>query len=269
MGLFGSIGAAIGGSKGRNSLSDFMKQITAQNNTATGKPIDNSHSHSNDSSTQQNPGGTPEMQQPVPIIQPNNMANNNYTNSSTQKIGADLFQGEALAAQTAQRRMTGSNPTPLPGEEFGSAIGDNQLETPLMQQKKGKTQTVQNDPKLEKGSDSSYGISGYVNTEKEYKQALQEKNHPNIYKSPVMQANYPHSDSKYKMVNVQDLEDMGRIKSDKIGKYVVNSDEMKTNSSRDTLRLGKNPKHYSGREYKDKDMIDETDFEDFAKNINK
>ena len=215
MGLFGSIGAAIGGSKGRNSLSDFMKQITAQNNTATGKPIDNSHSHSNDSSTQQNPGGTPEMQQPVPIIQPNNMANNNYTNSSTQKIGADLFQGEALAAQTAQRRMTGSNPTPLPGEEFGSAIGDNQLETPLMQ------------------------------------------------------ANYPHSDSKYKMVNVQDLEDMGRIKSDKIGKYVVNSDEMKTNSSRDTLRLGKNPKHYSGREYKDKDMIDETDFEDFAKNVNK
>ena len=75
--------------------------------------------------------------------------------------------------------------------------------------------------------------------------------------------------SKYKKVNVQDLEDSGSIKSDKKGKYIVNSDEMKTNSSRDTLRLGKNPKHYSGKEYKDKDLIDETDYENFAKDVNK
>tara|TARA_R110000782_G_scaffold261874_1_gene353725 strand:- start:43 stop:687 length:645 start_codon:yes stop_codon:yes gene_type:complete len=132
MGLFGAIGSAIGGSKGRNSLSDFMKQITPKNNTAAGKPVDNSHSHSNDSSTQQRSGGRPEMQQPIPIVQPNNMANNNYTNSNTQRVGADLFKGEALANQTAQRRMTGSNPTPLPGEESGG-MGDNQLEAPLMQ----------------------------------------------------------------------------------------------------------------------------------------
>jgi hypothetical protein len=132
MGLFGAIGAALGGSKGRNSLSDFMKQITPKNNTAAGKPVDNSHSHSNDSSTQQRSGGRPEMQQPIPIVQPNNMANNNYTNSNTQRVGADLFKGEALANQTAQRRMTGSNPTPLPGEESGG-MGDNQLQAPLMQ----------------------------------------------------------------------------------------------------------------------------------------
>lgn len=132
MGLFGAIGAALGGSKGRNSLSDFMKQITPKNNTAAGKPVDNSHSHSNDSSTQQRSGGRPETQQPVPIVQPNNMANNNYTNPNTQRVGADLFKGEALASQTAQRRMTGSNPTPLPGEESGG-VGDNQLEAPLMQ----------------------------------------------------------------------------------------------------------------------------------------
>ena len=75
--------------------------------------------------------------------------------------------------------------------------------------------------------------------------------------------------SKYKKVNVQDLEDSGSIKSDKKGKYIVNSDEMKTNSSRDTLRLGQNPKHYSGKEYKDKDLIDETDYENFAKDVNK
>ena len=132
MGLFGAIGAAIGGSKGKGSLSDFMKQFTSQNNSSGNKPVDNSHSHSNDSSTQQRSGGRPETQQPVPIVQPNNMANNNYTNPNTQRVGADLFKGEALASQTAQRRMTGSNPTPLPGEESGG-MGDNQLEAPLMQ----------------------------------------------------------------------------------------------------------------------------------------
>ena len=56
--------------------------------------------------------------------------------------------------------------------------------SPMMQAKKSKMQTAQNDPKLQEGSDASYGISGYVNTKKEYKQALQKKNHPYIYDSP-------------------------------------------------------------------------------------
>ena len=75
--------------------------------------------------------------------------------------------------------------------------------------------------------------------------------------------------SKYKAVNVQDLEDMGRVKKDKISQYVVNSDEMKTGSSRDTLRLPKGAKHYSGKKYKTGQMIDESDFEDFTKQYNK
>ena len=137
MGLFGAIGSAIGGSKGKGSLSDFMKQFTSQNNSSGNKPVDDSHTHSNssqrrDDAMQKRSGGRPETQQPVPIVQPNNMANNNYTNPNTQRVGADLFKGEALASQTAQRRMTGSNPTPLPGEESGG-MGDNQLEAPLMQ----------------------------------------------------------------------------------------------------------------------------------------
>ena len=70
--------------------------------------------------------------------------------------------------------------------------------------------------------------------------------------------------SKYRMVNVQDLEDMGAVKSDKKGKYVVNSDEMKTGTSRDTLRLPRGAKHYTGRDYKVGELIDESDFEDFA-----
>ena len=81
--------------------------------------------------------------------------------------------------------------------------------------------------------------------------------------------NFDEPKSKYKKVNVQDLEDMGRVKSDKKGKYVVNSDEMKTGSSRDTLRLPRGAKHYTGRDYKVGEMIDESDFEDFAKDVNK
>ena len=86
-------------------------------------------------------------------------------------------------------------------------------------------------------------------------------------KNPPLNQNDPNS--KYKTVNVQDLEDMGKVKSDKKGKYVVNSDEMKTGSSRDTLRLPRGAKHYTGRDYKVGEMIDESDFEDFAKDVNK
>ena len=102
------------------------------------------------------------------------------------------------------------------------------------------------------GSDASFGISGYVNDKKQFKSALNQG-----------------TESKYKMVNVQDLEDMGAVKSDKKGKYVVNSDEMKTGTSRDTLRLPRGAKHYTGRDYKVGELIDESDFEDFAKDVNK
>ena len=146
------------------------------------KPIDNSHSHSKQESQNGALGAAAISAGAVP--QQPNIMNQNFTNPDSQRIASGMFQGQDLENQMAQRRST---PTPVPG---GS--GDQDI-SPLMQQQKGKTQTVQNDPKLQEGSDASYGISGYVNTEKEYKQALQEKNHPNVYNSPVKQTNYPHS----------------------------------------------------------------------------
>ena len=131
-----------------------------------------------------------------------------------------------------------SQPVPVPGNQ-----------TPMMQQQKGKMQTVQNDPKLQEGSDASYGISGYVNTEKEYKQALQEKNHPNVYNSPVKQINYPHADPN------------------KGKPYVVNErpgvwQPGTKDRGKDTLFL---PKSFQGQKGK---MIDEDDYIDNSK-INK
>ena len=40
---------------------------------------------------------------------------------------------------------------------------------------------------------------------------------------------------------------------------------MKTGTSRDTLRLPRGAKHYTGRDYKVGELIDESDFEDFAR----
>jgi len=212
MGLFGAIGSAIGGSKGKGSLSDFMKQFTSQNNSSGNKPVDNSHSHSNDSSTQQRSGGRPETQQPVPIVQPNNMANNNYTNPNTQRVGADLFKGEALASQTAQRRMTGSNPTPLPGEESGG-MGDNQLEAPLMQT---------NFPHPDPNKDRPYVVNERPGV---WQPGTEDRSRDTLFlpksfkgqKGKMIDEDDYIDNSKinkdeYFQVGVQDLEDQGRIK---------------------------------------------------------
>ena len=185
-------------------------------------------------------------------------------------IGTPLYTDEISTQQNDIKNMR-STPSNLPGgrPESSSTYGDMFFNSPMNQAKKSKMQTAQNDSKLQKGSDASYGISGYVNTKEEYKQALQEKNHPYVYDSPSKSPMNQGTKSKYKAVNVQDLEDMGRVKKDKISQYVVNSDEMKTGTSRDTLRLPPNAKHYSGKKYKTGQMIDETDFEDFTKKINK
>ena len=142
------------------------------------------------------------------MINPPN--NNKFIGLQDQQTLGQLNDPLQTEQDFLAKRM--SQPVPVPGDQ-------NQTMSPMMQQQKGKMQTVQNDPKLQKGSDASYGISGYVNTEKEYKQALQEKNHPNVYSSPAKQTDYPHADSN------------------KSRPYVVNKE--KTGTSKDTLFLPK------------------------------
>ena len=227
---------------------------------------------------------------------------NKFASYKMQELGKNLFQGEELAQQIANKEL--SQPVPPPGRIPQSPYGDI---NPIMNKdsrearrqerknirmankglrqarrerakgvkeqgqenysydgyekgrynKKGDDIEYGKTPRYSKknppsGSDASFGISGYVNDKKQFKSALNQG-----------------TESKYKMVNVQDLEDMGAVKSDKKGKYVVNSDEMKTGTSRDTLRLPRGAKHYTGRDYKVGELIDESDFEDFAKDVNK
>ena len=112
---------------------------------------------------------------------------NKFIGLKQQQSMGQLTDPQSFQQQFNVNRFT--QPLAVPGDQ-------NQTMSPMMQQEKSKVQTVQNDPKLQKGSDASYGISGYVNTEKEYKQALQEKNHPNVYGSPAKQTDYPHAGIK-------------------------------------------------------------------------
>ena len=78
----------------------------------------------------------------------------------------------------------------------------------------------------------------------------------------------PLAQTKYRMPleGVQDLQDMGAVKEDKKGQYVVNQN---ATSVSDTLRFPKGTTHYSGNPYEVGQTIDETDFEEIVKKVNK
>ena len=222
---------------------------------------------------------------------------NKFANQKMQQLGQNLFQGEEMAQQIANKQLDQPIPPPGPYGDMNPIMNKNSREARRQERKnirmankglrssrrerakdikaaggpeeysvdgyhKGeynkrgvkidnpqKRYSKKNPPD---GSDASFGISGYVNDKEQFKSALNQG-----------------KKSKYKMVNVQDLEDMGAVKSDKKGKYVVNSDEMKTGTGRDTLRLPRGSKHYTGKPYKVGQLIDESDFEEFGKKVNK
>lgn len=140
---------------------------------------------------------------------------NKFANQKMQEFGQTAFDIQQFEENNMQMRQgvnkiqSLDSPVPPPGSVPESPYGDITV-NPIMQQdlKKRKIQGAKNDPKLEKGSDDSYGISGYVNTKKEYKQALQEKNHPNVYVSkPPLNVNLDPNKYKYKKGELVDTDD--------------------------------------------------------------
>ena len=80
---------------------------------------------------------------------------------------------------------------------------------------------------------------------------------PNFYASPLNQ--------DYNEVNVQDLQDMGKVKKNKKGKYVVNENPTTVN---DTLYIPKKFRSYTGKKLKVGEMIDESDYENLSNETN-
>jgi len=229
---------------------------------------------------------------------------NKFANQKIQELGQTLFQGDQMAQQMSQQRL--DQPLPPPGsygdinpimnkdsrearrqERKNIRMANKALRSSRRERAKGVKEQGQENYSYDgyekgrynkKGDDIEYGKTPRYSKKNPplnqndpiIKPIIKDRTRK-VKEVPVQRPpfNFDDPKSKYKTVNVQDLEDMGRVKSDKKGKYVVNSDEMKTGSSRDTLRLPRGAKHYTGRDYKVGEMIDESDFEDFAKDVNK
>ena len=73
------------------------------------------------------------------------------------------------------------------------------------------------------------------------------------------------ANQNYNEVNVQDLQDMGKVKKNKKGKYVVNENPKTVN---DTLYIPKKFRSYTGKKLKVGEMIDESDYENLSNETN-
>jgi|TARA_R110002153_G_scaffold62599_1_gene168345 hypothetical protein len=80
---------------------------------------------------------------------------------------------------------------------------------------------------------------------------------PNFYATPLNQ--------NYNEIDVQDLQDMGEVKKNKKGKYVVNEN---STTVKDTLYIPKGTKSYTGKKIKVGSLIDESDYEDISNKVN-
>ena len=187
---------------------------------------------------------------------------NKFANQKIQELGQTLFQGDQMAQQMSQQRL--DQPLPPTGSygDINPIMNNESREARRQERKyireanKGLRQSRRERARgVKEQGQENYSYDGYEKGRYNKKGDDIEYGKVKRYskKNPPLNQNDP----KYNRVNVQDLEDMGRVKSDKKGKYVVNSDEMKTGSSRDTLRLPRGAKHYTGRDYKVGEMIDE------------
>ena len=178
--LAAAIGAKLGG-----------KQKNPNKDTSVGNVPPHSHSSNQNNDTMNSIG---------------NITGNLNNNLKVQQLGADLFQGEALAEQEMAKRNLGRPVMPPSPDPMGDQYG-------------------------------------------------------NMFNQPFAQTKY-----KKPLEGVQDLQDMGAVKEDKKGQYVVNEN---ATSVSDTLRFPKGTKHYSGKPYKKGQLIDESDYEDIIKKVNK
>tara|TARA_R100001509_G_scaffold155993_1_gene118877 strand:- start:762 stop:1535 length:774 start_codon:yes stop_codon:yes gene_type:complete len=214
-----------------------------------------------------------------------NVAGNLKQNLRTQGIAENLFQGQALAEQMQARRIDKPIMPPAPDpkaplylkkvvKEQPRVFKDTYMEkTPQVAieptkkiYKEMTERVVREVPKEMTGLQREQRM--YIPEEKMEKpremprQVIQRVN----MEGPLAQNGDP---KKYRMPleGVQDLQDMGAVKEDKKGQYVVNITSNPKAS--DTLRFPKGTTHFSGKRYKKGQLIDETDYEDIIKKVNK
>ena len=238
---------------------------------------------------------------PITPPQPDNITGNLNNNLKVQQLGANLFEGEALAGQEMAKRNLGKPvmpPSPDPmGDQYGMQF---------------------NQPFAQKELKQKEAIEKYIHEKEKIQEDLSRYQVPQVFHKPTKEIIYkqprerivkkmvpkemtglfveqrvrkheekmekpremprqvirrvnmegPLAQTKYRMPleGVQDLQDMGAVKEDEKGQYVVNENP---ESVRDTLRFPQGTKHYSGKPYKKGQLIDESDYEDIIKKVNK
>ena len=213
--LAAAIGTKLGG-----------KQKNPNKDTSVGNVPPHSHDNSKNNNTMQPIG---------------NITGNLNNNLKVQQLGADLFQGEALAEQEMAKRNLGKPVMPPSPDPMGDQYG-NMFNPPFSKKVEGKIHQQRPNRHNELKRKEKFNIG--VNME-----------------GPLAQTKY-----KEPLEGVQNLQDMGAVKEDKKGQYVVNEN---ATSVSDTLRFPKGTKHYSGKPYKKGQLIDESDYEDIIKKVNK
>ena len=237
---------------------------------------------------------------PIVAPQPDNITGNLNNNLKVQQLGANLFEGEALAGQEMAKRNLGKPVMPPSPDPMGDQYGM-QFNQPFAQKKLKKIvndyiHPVPQEPKMEfvkptieipitrpakriyrEPSERIYReipipreMTGLQVEQRIQKHEEKIEKPRNLVPQKIQRVNMegPLVQTKYKMPleGVQDLQDMGAVKEDKKGQYVVNEN---ATSVSDTLRFPKGTKHYSGKPYKKGQLIDESDYEDIIKKVNK
>ena len=221
---------------------------------------------------------------PIAPPMPDNITGNIGNNFKVQELGKNFFQGEEMANQFAQKQM--DKPVPPPGDPTGDQYGN--MFSPFSQKKIVKAQLIPQRPPLEpprvpqvptKPTKKIYKeMVEKVPKQKMVKEMTGRQVEPRMHMPeqkmekvremprPINMNGDPKKKYKMPLEGVQDLQDMGAVKKDKKGQYVVNEN---ATSSRDTLRFPAGTKHYSGKPYKTGQLIDESDYEDIIKKVNK
>jgi len=250
------------------SMINIAGAVAGLNNQKKSTAVGSVSPHSHDSSK--------DNAQPIPPItppMPDNITGNIGNNFKVQELGKSMFQGEEMANQFAQRQM--DKPVPPPGDAMGDQYGDmfnqpfaqNKIEKALVLEKPRLPKKFKMEPKKEKTK--MYLPSKWRGTRHEVHRPKLEK--PREMPRQVIQRvnmEGPLAQTKYRIPveGVSGLQDLGAVKEDKKGQYVVNEN---ATSVSDTLRFPPGTKHYSGRDYKKGQTIDETDYENIIKKVNK
>ena len=140
-----------------SAVAGLGKQIKNQKqSTAVGSIAPHSHDNSKDNAQQIPPIAPP---------QPDNITGNLNNNLKVQQLGANLFEGEALAGQEIDKRNLGKPVMPPSSDPMGDQYGS-MFNSPFAQRKKGKkytTGTGMDETDLEEGNFKSSRLGIYNN----------------------------------------------------------------------------------------------------------